>query len=473
MIFKKKNKETNKPETAEQKFERKQLTEEEIAKIEEKFNKSISKIKLAQDTIESRSAAFDALFVRRFKKFQNIQEYLDLLKRMKFNHIYKDYEVDLDSGDTDSIDEFCQAVLKKTEYKKNYREVQIVKVEFDEELEEELKNPIESNLDLDAEARIVFTKEDESDERENIQKENKGRKGNSKDVSEDAQSAGSKDTGSEGSDSVNTEGTSGKAVSVDKKKAEAQKETDLVAKKIQRFIKGSGVEISVNKLFKEETSPVFDVKITDKDGNVRVYLVDNGSVIPGKLAVLTSRKKDNASILIPLVKNEEELIKNLFLNFKTLTKDEYDHLQNDYYLPDLDLYNFIDFTDAKFIGSLKHAEKAEFAKNIRYIVDSVEKTIGRNLRFRISEFNDVDEFTLSSDSKCMRPVIGTEATEIGGISAVFKPNSNIRIVKSEERVLREEHEAKVAKKEAKREEREAKKEAKKEAKEAKKQEKAS
>lgn len=109
--------------------------EKTINKLIEQFDQEMSDVSISQK-IAIESSALDALFVRRFKKFQSVQEYLEFLKLMKFNEIYKEYKVDLDSGDLASIDAYCKAALGKDRYEKEYYPVSIV-VSNDESGEKE------------------------------------------------------------------------------------------------------------------------------------------------------------------------------------------------------------------------------------------------------------------------------------------------------------------------------------------------
>ena len=95
----------------------------------QEFTAQLSEIPALQKQIEATTAAMDALFVRRFKKFHNVQDYLDFLKVMKFGDTYKNFHVDLDNGSIESIDAFCKYFLG-SEFEEHYHPVSVMELNF-------------------------------------------------------------------------------------------------------------------------------------------------------------------------------------------------------------------------------------------------------------------------------------------------------------------------------------------------------
>ena len=208
------------------------------------------------------------------------------------------------------------------------------------------------------------------------------------------------------------------------------KEIDPMIQKIENLVKrfvdkNSQVTASKTKYSNGENVGTYDVKVVDKSGT-RVYGIDTGSIIPATPSVI-SYTNSGYTIAVPLVKRQKDLLKKIFNQVYMMSDAEFLELSKRYYLNDISLYNNIDFSGLTKLNGLSEAEKINFSNRIRFMIDSVHNSTGRNLRFRVNNFNSIDEFELVSDRNCVCPIPGVLATNDIGMCRIIYKNGSIEI----------------------------------------------
>lgn len=454
-FFKKKNSNgSNKPQESQEVETKVETTEEEVNAVIVDFVSHLSTIASIQKHIEAETAALDALFVRRFKKFHNVQDYLDFLKVMKFKDTYKEFNVDLDSGDLVSIDAYCKSALGEDRYKKEYWPVSIVAVEVNGNDGETIDDVVSSDKDKKEEDKATVSfdniiKEEVENESavkfqteggeaevkgtvENAASEDRAGEGTGSDVSEDVSSGSSSDRTRDVRNGSG-QGSSSSSPVLTPEQKKLKKELDRVANLIKGYV-DKGTEIIVQKTVYHgmNDSGTYDLTIKDNNGQ-RVYTLDKGSIIPGRLSVIALIESNN-TIAVPVVKQHKELLRKLFKSIYVLSNDEAVSIYNKYFLTDMHLYWNIDFTDALFLVNMNKDNKEIFTKNLNFVLQSLKASTGKDMRYRISKFKWINDFELSSDSKCVSPVGGfLTSTEIGHIKVEYKKDANIKVSVSDDR----------------------------------------
>ena len=391
------------------------------------FMESLDKISEIQKRISLRTAAMDALFIRKFKTFDNVQHYLDFLKHLKLHDLYDEFKVDLNHGSLESIDAFCKSVLGEEDFEKEYAPVKTKKnenVEIEEDPYPYMEvapskdekpfvdvafKEIDKDSKEDEEIVVQFNSVENNDkktkeEKKDVQEGSKervrktDRKGSSRNVqgSDKGSSNDSSDRPHNGRSRVSQASGSNEEVG---ENSRLRKVGNLVKKYIPD---GAKFDLRETK-YKDQIVSSYDLIVNDNNG-VRSYTLDNGTIIPGRISLLCYTEYNNYTIAVPLIKKERALVKKALSSIYKITNAEFNSLYSDYYLPDITLYNNIDFTGANFLHQMSNSDKAKFSKYLDFVVKSFINMSGRNPIFRFLNFNCVDNFTLISDEKCYSPV---------------------------------------------------------------------
>ena len=175
------------------------------------------------------------------------------------------------------------------------------------------------------------------------------------------------------------------------------------------------ISITMQQFNNTYLSNVFDIQVKNDNRTIRAYTIIKDIFIPNRLSVMCSIKNSTV-IAVPLVKSERKLLKRILNSFYILNNSEVNNIFQKYYLPDLNLYKHIDFSNTDF--SNIH-DKTKFVDNIANLIITNDNY--NSTRFRIEDLKDENNFTLISDNEA-KIVPNITLCKISGIKLEIKEN---------------------------------------------------
>jgi hypothetical protein len=180
----------------------------------------------------------------------------------------------------------------------------------------------------------------------------------------------------------------------------------------ERVPKGTQIDVIYNNM-----SGSFTCKLTfeDKTNNLTI---DAKTMLPDYYSIFVTHK-EYGTIAVPF---DDKLANDIIMTpMYEISKEEIERLIKNYYLPDIGVYYTFDFSTFKGMNKMSKKDKKKLNDVlVKLSEDLKDKTVEDTPRFRISKFNSVDDFEITSDERCRNPLAYIGETSGWTANATFE-----------------------------------------------------